>query len=168
MLFDVLNALNGAPFAEALRVSRYAYPVVNALHILAIGTLIGSIAAMDIRLLGAFSSVPVGGLARVLEPVAAIGLVAAIATGFLLFSVKPLEYITNPALLIKLALIALGTVNAGAMRLNPAWRRVRAGAGEVRPWMRVAAFASLSIWVGAVFAGRFIAFLHVDPLFPPL
>jgi hypothetical protein len=149
-----------------LRQSRYAYPVVNALHILSIGVLVGSILPLDLRLLGAFPSVPVGALARVLEPVAAVALLAAIVAGFLLFSVKPLEYANNPALWAKVGLIGIGILNAAVVRLTPAWRAVRAGRGTVPPWMRAAAFASLIVWSSAVFAGRFVAYIHVDPLMP--
>lgn len=160
LVVDWLTALQDAPFAEALRLSFYAYPIVNAAHILSIGLVVGSILPLDLRVLGLFREVPVDLLTRVLEPVAAIGLALALATGFLLFSVKPLEYVVNPALFIKLGLVVVGTVNAGILFFSPAWRRLRAGAAPTAP-VRLGAFLSAVLWISAVFAGRFIAFIHV-------
>ena len=47
----------------------------------------------------------------------------AVATGFLLFSVRPLTYAQNPAFLTKISLVALGVVNAlVAAGFNWRWR----------------------------------------------
>lgn len=160
MLETWLLALQDAPFAQALRLSYYAYPIVNAAHILSIGIILGSILPLDLRLLGAFRAAPIGVLARVLEPVAAVAIVGALITGFLLFSVKPLEYIENPALWVKLALVLAGIVNAVALLVAPSFRAAKAGAP---PGLRIrlAALLSVLLWTGAIFAGRFIAFVHV-------
>jgi hypothetical protein len=72
--------------------------------------------------------------------------------------VRPLAYVANPAFLLKLGLVALGIANALAVRLNPAWQRALADGG-VAGSLRVQALVSLCIWVAAVLAGRWIAFL---------
>ena len=46
----------------------------------------------------------------------------AVATGFLLFSVRPLAYAQNPAFLTKITLVALGVANALVLRANRGWR----------------------------------------------
>lgn len=64
-MFDAaLTALEASALAEGLRASQYAYPLVNAAHILALAALFGSILALDLRLLGLFQAVPVAPLAR--------------------------------------------------------------------------------------------------------
>ncbi len=91
--------------------------------------------------------------------VAACGLTLAAATGFLLFSTRPLAYAENPAFLLKLGLIGLGLVNVVALHANPSWRVALAG-GPMHGSLRVAAATSLLVWGGVILAGRWIGFLQ--------
>jgi hypothetical protein len=147
------------PVAAALRESGIAYPLVNAAHILSIGLLLGAIATLDLRMLGAFRATPAAALGPPLVRVASCGLGLAAATGVLLFSTRPLTYWENPAFGIKLGLIGLGLLNVLALRLNRHWRRALDG-GEVHGTVRISAVLSLALWVGAVVAGRWIGFLQ--------
>lgn len=131
---------------------------MNAAHILGIGLLLGAIATLDLRLLGAFRAVPLAHLAAPLGRVAAAGLALALATGLLLFSVAPASYLGNVAFLAKLALVAAGTANALALRRGAPWRRALVE-GQAGAAVRVAALLSLLLWTLAVVAGRWIGFL---------
>lgn len=156
---DVLGALEEWQLAADLRRSLYVYPVVNTLHILALATLVASIVIVDLRMLGAFRGTPFAFFGRILEPAALIGLVFAIVTGFFLFVVKPFDYVENPAFLVKIGLVALGVVNALTQRFGANWRPAMDG-NAIAGRMRAQAALSLVIWLGAVFAGRFIAYLE--------
>lgn len=158
MLAEWLAALEGWSVAEALRASFYLYPLVNAAHIFGIALLVGSILPVDLRLLGAFRHIPIAGFVPLMTGFSAAGLAIAIVAGFLLFSVKPQEYADNPAFLTKIALVALGTSNALALRWTAAWRTARAGLG-VSPVLRASALLSLVTWPAALLAGRWIGFL---------
>jgi hypothetical protein len=155
---ELLQALGDSGLAAWLRRPGAAYPLANAAHILALGMLVGSIAVLDLRLLGLFRRAPVSVLGPLLSRVAAVALAVAVTTGLMLLSVRPLAYVANPAFLLKLGLVALGIANALTVRLNPAWRRTLADGG-VAASLRVQALVSLCIWVAAVLAGRWIAFL---------
>lgn len=156
---EILQALQDAGFAVALRRADTLYPFVNAAHILSFGLIVGAIATLDLKVLGAFRSVPLGQLAPPLSRVAAAGVVLTLITGFFLFSVQPTAYARNPAFLLKLALVALGVVNALALNIRPAWTRALEG-GAVGPSLKAQAAASLMIWIWAVVAGRWIAFVE--------
>ncbi|MCW5715777.1 MAG: DUF2214 domain-containing protein [Bauldia sp.] len=156
---DWLAALRDWRVAEQLRLSFYAYPIVNTLHILGFALLIGGIVLVDLRLLGLFARTPVTFFGRILEPMAIVGLLLAATAGFLLFVVKPLDYAENPSFLVKMGLIAAGIVNGVTQRFGSRWR-VAMNEGVIAPSMRVQAFLSLVIWTAALFAGRFIAFLE--------
>ncbi len=158
-LADLLQALAATPLAGFLRNSTVAYATLNAAHILSFALVIGSIATLDLKMLGLFRAAPLAALARPLSGVAATGVLLAIATGLILFSVRPLAYAANPAFLIKVSLVALGIANAFALRFNRHWR-IAAGGGPVHGSLRIAALASLAIWAGAVLAGRWIGFLQ--------
>jgi hypothetical protein len=158
MLIDWLQALQNWEVAALIRRSLLLYPLLNATHIFALTLLIGTILPADLRILGLFPSLPAGPFLRVMTAISAAGLVLAVATGFLLFSVQPLEYAANAAFLIKLLLVALGTVNATIIRFSAGWRKVLAS-GVASPSLRVGALLSLTIWIAALLAGRWIAFL---------
>ena len=154
-----LQAVANWPVAAFFRDSTIAYASLNAAHIFAIGLVIGSIAALDLRLLGLFRGVPVGTLASPLARVSAGGVLLAVATGFLLFTVRPLAYAQNPAFLIKISLVAIGIGNALLLRTNRNWRDALDGE-PIADSIRAAAFVSLLIWASAVLAGRWIGFLQ--------
>jgi hypothetical protein len=158
-LANWLQALSAWPVAAFLREATFAYASVNAAHILAICLVVGPIATLDLRVLGLFRNVPLSALARPLTGVAATGVLLAMVTGFLLFSVRPAAYIENPAFLTKLALVAVGIANAFVLRANPDWRIARQD-GPLSTSVRLGAFASLLNWCAAVLAGRWIGFLQ--------
>jgi hypothetical protein len=158
VLADVLQALHDWEVAAAIRRSLYIYPFVNALHIFSIGLLVGGILPADLRMLGLFRSVPLAPFLRLMTAFAATGLALAIASGFLLFSVQPLEYAGNVAFLAKIALVGVGALLALAVRFSPSWREAINGGG-VSSGLRIAAVASMSIWLAALLCGRWIAFV---------
>jgi len=153
----MLEWLAALPHAALLRRWDTAYLLVNAAHIAAIGLLFGSIAALDLRLLGAARQVPLPAAAPFLARLAAIGLLLAVLSGFCLFSVQPAEYAGNPAFLAKLGLVGEGLANALWLRTGRHWRGLLAGA-PATPAVRVHAAASLAIWLAAIVAGRWIGF----------
>lgn len=153
----LLAALGDTGVASFLRGSRYAYPLVNAAHILGLALLVGSIAALDARILGFARVVSLDHAARLLLPFTIGGLVLALVTGAALFIVKPGEYAANPVFLVKLGLLALALANAAWLRLRTDWA-VALGAGPVAPGVRASAALSLLLWVAVLVAGRMIAF----------
>lgn len=155
---ELLEAIAALPLASVMRRSAVLYLLVNAAHILAIALLIGAIVPLDLRLLGFFESASLDVLAPFLSRAAAVGLALAIVTGFCLFSVRPLAYAGNPAFLVKLALLAVGGVNAILLQSSSAWRAVADGE-RVAGLVRLSAGISLLVWPGALLAGRWIGFL---------
>lgn len=150
-MIGLLELLEHSAPAIYLRGSFVAYPLVNATHVLAIGALVTSALLMDLRIFGIGASLPTSAILGYLRPVAVLALVVALATGVLLFSVRPLEYADNPAFRLKLVLVGAAMANALAFNLLP---------GRVSPLARRALAAiSLSLWLGAAVAGRFIGFL---------
>ena len=133
------------------------YAMTNAAHILAIGLVVGSLATLDLRLLGLFRSYPVGVLAPPLSRMATAGVVLALITGFLLFSVRPGQYVQNPAFLTKVALVALGVLNAAVLHFGRQWTHVLR-ANAITPRVRIGAALSITIWIAAILAGRWIGF----------
>ena len=146
------------PGAVLLRDSGTAYLLVNAAHILGIGMLVGAILPLDLRLLGLFGHVPLGVIAPFLSRAAAVGAILAIVTGLWLFSVKPVEYVTNAAFLCKAALLVLALANVAVQHANHHFASAVAG-GALRPTVRLTALSSIVLWLSVLVAGRWIGFV---------
>ncbi|MBO6835251.1 MAG: hypothetical protein JJ878_13895 [Alphaproteobacteria bacterium] len=144
----LLTALAETPPAAYLRGARWGYAAVNASHILGIALLIGAVVPMNLRLLGWHGkALDSAALIPVLRPCAMAGLILAVLTGLLLFSIQPADYLALSVFQAKLALIALGTAAAlwGSRRTPPAHPRTHA-------------LVSLACWIAALICGRMIAF----------
>ncbi|WP_342634678.1 DUF6644 family protein [Borborobacter arsenicus] len=152
---EFLALLQQLPPVQALKSSFFAYPVVNALHIVSIGTLWSSVLLMDLRILGAFSELPYKPFTRLLRRVALIAFCGAVLTGFSMFAIKATEYAAMPVFLAKMALILLAAANFLLfLRLGG-----KDGKGEDSRKIRIPAVLSIFLWSGVVLAGRFIGFL---------
>jgi hypothetical protein len=154
----MLGALAHWPGAVWLQDSGTAYLVVNAVHILGIGLILGAILPLDLRLMGLFRHTPLPVIAPFLSRMAAAGVVLALLTGFWLFSVQPDHYLGNTAFLAKLGVLALALVNIGLQHGHGGYRQVLKG-GTI-PWsVRLMAATSIGLWLGVLLAGRWIGFL---------
>lgn len=155
---DWLGWIETLPPPAILRGNATLYLLVNAAHILGIGLLVGAILPLDLRLAGILREGPLAALAPFLVRVAATGLVLAMLTGALLFSVKPAEYVSNPAFLVKMALLAFGLVNILVQHRNGGWS-VAAQGGTASPVVRGLAALSFVLWLAVLVAGRWIGFV---------
>jgi hypothetical protein len=155
---DVLQALADSPAAVALRRPGAAYPLVNAAHIFSLALVVGSATTLDLRLLGFFRTYSLRAMGPPLARMAAVGVCFALGSGFLLFIVRPDEYVGNPAFRAKLVLVAAGIANASVARSLPDWSRALAG-DDVAIALKLSALVSLLLWPAALIAGRWIAFV---------
>jgi hypothetical protein len=156
MTGEALAALEATALARALRDSVWAYPLVNAAHVLGVAMLVGSIVPLDLRLLGLWRSLPLAPLWHVLTRTAAAGLVLAATCGLLLFITRATEYAASSLFLGKMVALVVGVGNALALRrFSPdaiassdvSARRVRAAAG-----------VSLVAWLTTLTLGRLVGY----------
>ena len=160
MLADVLGALQSAAPVDALRRSHWVYPLVNAGHIVGLALLFGAIVPLDLRLLGFWRQVPLAALSRILLPVAIAGLLLAVPTGALLFSVRATEYAAMPLFGVKFALIACAIANALLLRLSLAWTvHEHSELSGTTPRLQLAGALSIGLWLAVITAGRMIGYL---------
>ena len=139
-----------------MRSSPALYPAVEILHILGFVVLVGSILALDLRLLGLGRAIPIQPMAQLLLPLSRFGFLLAISMGLLLFSADAAHVVRNPAFQTKLLLIAAALVNIVIAHVGP-WR-VALWRAEASGGARITALVSLLLWPGAVCAGRLIAY----------
>ena len=152
-----LAAVEQWQFVRWIGAGAGVYPVLSALHIVSIALVAGPILLVDLRLIGALRSRAIDPGLALLARTSMIGAAMAIVTGLLIASVQITKYAANGPFLIKLALIALAGLNALALRRAARPQAWPARVGTARG--RAAAAASLLLWLGAILAGRWIAFV---------
>lgn len=131
------------------------------MHLLGMAVLIASVTAFDLRLLGwTLRPTKVSELARRLLPWTWAAFAVQLITGVLLFSSEAVKLYDNPALRLKLLLIAVAGTQAlvfqfTAYRRLPAWD----DRGTLPVGAKISAALSLLLWIAVVTAGRFIGFV---------
>ena len=135
-------------------------PIAQALHILGIAVVMGSIVMVDLKFLGlAVPSQNVSEMIRRLMPWIWWALPLNAVTGLLFVVARPFRYFFNPVFGIKFSLLVPAVVLAFVVyRLS----KREAGYWELtsvrRVSARVIAAVSLVLWIGVVLAGRWIAY----------
>lgn len=152
------SALNGA-----LQGSRWAFPFIETIHLLALAVFGGAVLAFILRILGlVFPQRRPGDVLRELKPVILGGLSALLASGLLLFASAPLRYYGNAAFRAKLALVvggaALGLCTWWAARREPPSRPASTPL-KVSVTLQTLAVLTAMLWLGAGIAGRMIGLL---------
>jgi hypothetical protein len=154
MIAAIAERVAATPFADWATSSALAYPVANVVHVLALVLLLGGIGLTDLRILGAFRSLPLQPLFRAMVPIAAMGVAILAASGSILFAADAVSVAGTGAFRLKLILIAIALANVLLFR-------VLYGAVVADPppaGARLLAVGSLLLWTGVAIAGRMIAY----------
>ena len=153
-------AIERSALAVAMRQELWLYPCVEILHILGFVTLVGSIAVLDLRLLGLSRQLPVRGLARHVLPWALGALIVIVPTGLMMFLAHATDFVTNRAFLVKLSLIFAAGINAAAFHVGAYHSVDQWDSGVATPALaKIHALLSLSIWMGVIACGRLLAYI---------
>jgi hypothetical protein len=161
MIFPAFwQAVEDLPLAQYVAASTWAFPTFESIHVIAIVTVVGSIAVMDLRLLGVASrECAVTEMSRDTLPWTWGAFVVAMITGGLLFMSKATTYMVNPFFLWKMVLIAIAGLNLAIFHFFT-WRTVKHWdqGCEVPLPGKIAGGVSLGFWVVVVCVARWIGF----------
>ena len=151
---EILVGMEGSGLATWVRESPsiWAYATILTLHSVGLGIVVGVSVIVDLRLLGRARALEAVDLSR-LFPVIWWAFAVNALTGALLFAADATRKSTQPIFLVKLACIglALGVTLRTRSLLAP----TAPGAASPKAW----AVASLVLWLGAIAAGRLMAYL---------
>jgi hypothetical protein len=160
MFDDLFHTLHDLPLAEVIRANELAFPWLESVHVLAITLVLGSIAVVDLRLLGLASvGRPVTALIRQILPITWIAFAFAVLTGGLMFLSNAVEYAKNLPFRMKMLLLLLAGINMLCFHLITYrsvgnWNESR----STPPGARWAGGFSVLVWIGIVAFGRWIGF----------
>ncbi len=130
----------------------WAYPALEALHIVGIALLLGNLVLLEIRVFGGAAALPLPALARAALPLVLAGFGLCAASGLLMFATQPLELLGNRAFVIKMGLLMVVGTNAAMFH-------ARGGLQRLDLTARLQTVLSLGIWLAVIIMGRSIAYL---------
>jgi hypothetical protein len=152
--------LHGTTFATAIRDGDSLFPWIESVHVLAVTLVVGSIAIVDLRLLGVASvHRSVSSVSADVLPFTWTAFGFAVLTGAALFTSHAVGYAQNLQFQMKLLLLVLAGVNMLTFHLIMGRGTGRWSEAGVAPWQgKVAGLISLALWIGIVTLGRWIGF----------
>jgi hypothetical protein len=160
MLQQLFEQLHDTALADTIRANELAFPWIESVHVLAITLVLGSIAVVDLRLLG-LASVrwPVTTLIRQVLPITWIAFAVALLTGTAMFASNAVEYAKNLPFRMKMVLLLLAGINMLFFHLVTYRGVARWNEAQNTPLgARCAGGFSVLLWIGVVAFGRWIGF----------
>jgi hypothetical protein len=158
-----IGALEASSLGQAMRQWLWLYPSVETAHIVGIGLLFGSIAVLDLRLLGFSRKIGVKALARHVLPWTAASFTLIVPSGLLMFTAHASELIQSPVFALKMGLILGAGLNAVLFHtiVFPSvevWDSEEMRKLAPPPSVRISAVLSVLIWIGVIACGRLLAY----------
>jgi hypothetical protein len=157
---SLLEWLQGTSLAVHIRDSLFAFPLIESTHVIGLTLVFGTIAIIDLRLLGLAST------NRSFQRVAAdtftltwVAFAVAAVTGVFMLITNDAVYYHNAYFRAKIALLALAAINmlvfeVTTRRSVAKWDRD----ASAPPLGRAVAAVSLVIWISVIVTGRMIGF----------
>ena len=145
-----------------IRESIWVFPIIETTHVLGMALLVGTIAMLDLRLLGLlFKQEAVSEVASRILPLTWAGFAVMFTSGFLLFWAEAAKSYYNPAFRLKLVLLLLVGLNPLVFHFT-IYRSVATWNYQVVTPLRarMAGAFSLALWTGIICAGRAIAYFQ--------
>lgn len=162
-IHDFCEWLASTPTSQVIQNVSWIIPAVQSVHITCIAIVMGSVALIDLRLLGITGrSHSIAGLTNRLLPWVWVSLVILFFSGAILIIGEPVRSLENPAFQAKMLMllcVAAMTFHFQTMLRGDVafWELSPARRGTAK----ATAVVSLLLWVGIVFAGRWIAYMDV-------
>jgi hypothetical protein len=156
MLLPFFQWCQDSALGVMIRESVWMFPIIEAVHLLALALIGGAVLIVDMRLAGlALREQPTAIIARDAEPWLIGSLVVMIITGVLLFVSEALKCYYSPPFWLKMLFLSLAITFTFTLR-----RRVaRAADAFAAPWRsKAVAVVSVLLWSGVGLMGRGIGF----------
>ncbi len=155
-LLPLFEWLEATAVGAAIRESLWLFPVIEAVHLLALAMIGGNILVVDLRLLGlGLRGQSSASLARSMQPWLMGGLATMVLTGVAMLLSEAIKCYYSPPFWYKMGFLATALVFTFTVR-----RRVAATPGPRQGAVlgRLVAVTSLGLWFAVGFSGRWIAF----------
>jgi hypothetical protein len=162
-LLHLCQWISETHLSTSIRQSPYSFPIIEGIHTLGITAVVGTIAVLDLRILGLIMKrEPVSRIAHQVLPWTWAGFAVMFVTGILLSIAEAATNYFNWAFRIKLVLLLLVGINPLIFHLT-IYRKVNTwDLANVTPRRaRFAAISSLVLWASIIVFGRLIAYVNL-------
>ena len=154
-----MGAIEMSALGVAMRQSLWLYPIVEIIHLTGIALLVGSVAMLDLRLLGLSNSVPVRRLASHILPWTAASFLLIVPSGLAMFVAHAGDLIASTVFALKICLILAAGVNAAVFHAGVFRRALEWDMNRTPPAAaRICAGLSLLLWISVLACGRLLAY----------
>ena len=164
----ISHHLHGHPSIVKFMSTKYGWHACETLHFFGLSLLVGTIGMFDMRVLGMAKRIPIAPLHR-LAPWGVAGYFLNVITGFMFLMTFPNQYLYQWPFWFKIGFMMVAGTNALIFNLIIMRKVAVLGPGDDAPVVaKIMCAASLCLWIGVIFAGRFLAFYKpVFTLAPP-
>jgi hypothetical protein len=159
----LMNWLEHTELSKAIAESEWAFPALEVVHIFAISMVFGTIAIIDLRLLGLASTKrPYSEMARELLPWTWGAFVLAMLFGGLLLLSRPVGYFENADFRLKFVVMAVAGINMLVFQFVTSKNLATWDRGETPVAGKLAGALSLACWIGIIYLARKTGFTMVQ------
>ena len=157
---DFISYFEDSGLADNIRENDLLFPLIESVHVVAICLVVGSILAIDLRLLGLASiRQSVSRVTNGILPLTWCAFAVAVASGGLLFISNATKYLENGYFIAKMLLICAAGLNMAVFhaigaRNQPQWENK----ARLPLPARLAGGLSILLWISVVACGRWIGF----------
>jgi hypothetical protein len=163
MLEGLVVKLADTPWSIALHESLYMYAITESTHVMSIMLFVGTIAMVDLRLLGlSYNKVPVSQMLAKMLPWTVAGFVLLVITGAMLFLAIPIRTYHSIWFRLKCLMILFAAVNVAIFTFKVERDKAAWDMGPVPRKSKICAVISLTAWCGVIVFGRLIAYNWFD------
>jgi hypothetical protein len=163
VFMNFLNWLGETPLSLEIAESEWLFPTIEVVHVFAISMVFGTVAIIDLRLLGlASASRRYAEMARELLPWTWGAWGVAAICGSLLIVSRPVAYFENEDFRLKFVCMALAGVNMLVFQFVTSRDIAQLDRGDAPLAGRVAGGLSLLFWIGVVYFARKTGFTMVQ------
>lgn len=152
-LYPLFEQLEATGVGTAIRESLWLFPVVEAVHLLALALLGGAIFVLDLSILGVGLRAPsAAAIEKSTRPWLYLAVAVLIATGIALGLSEALKLLDRGAFWLKMAALLAALVFTFAIKIPVIQRRPDSA------MLKLFALVSIGLWLTVAIAGRWIGF----------
>jgi hypothetical protein len=155
MLLSYFQWIENSGIGQAIRSSKWMFPVIEAVHLAGLSLIGGAVLILDMRLFGiGLRQTPVARLDRAVQPFLTGSLALMLITGTLLFVSESVKCYYSLAFWMKMAFLALAIIFTYTVQ-----RKVTLANQAPGPFLsKLVAVMSIILWAGVGVGGRWIGF----------
>jgi hypothetical protein len=152
-LYLQFQAIETSQIGTAIKESLWLFPAIEAVHLLALSLLGGSLLMVDLRLLGTgLTRQPIAAVERGARPWLVVAVITLIGTGTLIGMSEALKLYDKDAFWVKMSALAAALIFTFGVRLPLARRNISG------PSAKALGAVSIALWLTVAIAGRWIGF----------